>query len=176
MVITGDHGEMLGAGGGPIGHGWKLTPELANVPLIIMDPLKRGTAINETVGSQVDLLPTILDKLGIPVPRDQLYQGVSLYSPQAQEERMIYLNSFSQYAILQGRKLIFGDRKTQRGQTVFTIQNEGARALFIKSEELPTMPVAISSFDAFQENLLRNYQNYCRTTQPTASKLISLAE
>jgi len=38
IVITADHGEMLGVKGGPIGHGWVVTPELANIPLIIMDP------------------------------------------------------------------------------------------------------------------------------------------
>src|SRR5207245_9013358 len=38
VVITNDHGELLGANGGPIGHGWAITPELVNTPLIIIDP------------------------------------------------------------------------------------------------------------------------------------------
>src|SRR4029079_16390584 len=39
VVITNDHGEMLGGKeDGNIGHGWKITPQLANTPLIIMDP------------------------------------------------------------------------------------------------------------------------------------------
>lgn len=168
VIITGDHGEMLGAGGGAVGHGWALTPELANVPLIIMDPAQSKAALNETVGSQVDLLPTILDKLGLPLPADQLYQGVSLYSVEAQAERTVYLNSFSQYAVMQGRKLVFGDRATQRGATAnqgrnaFLMQNEAGRSAFIEAEPFPTTPTIISDFDAFQENLLRNYSHYCR--------------
>ncbi len=165
VIITGDHGEMLGSGGGAVGHGWALTPELANVPLIVMDPTQTKAAMNETVGSQVDLLPTILDKLGLPLPAAQLYQGVSLYSVEAQAERTVYLNSFSQYAVMQGRKLVFGDRATQRGatgRTAFLMQIEANRSVFIEAEPFPTSPTVISNFDAFQENLLRNYSHYCQ--------------
>ncbi|MFO1512696.1 MAG: sulfatase-like hydrolase/transferase [Verrucomicrobiota bacterium] len=31
VVITSDPGEMLGENGGPMGHGWRVTPQLANV-------------------------------------------------------------------------------------------------------------------------------------------------
>src|SRR5262249_9015784 len=58
VVITDDHGEMLGGDGGPIGHGWLLSPELVNAPLILLDPQKPGFRINQAIGSQVDLLPT----------------------------------------------------------------------------------------------------------------------
>src|SRR5947208_7858083 len=75
VVITDDHGEMLGGEDGPIGHGWLLTPELANAPLIIMDPANVGYRINKAVGSQVDLLPTLCDRLRIPLPATELYQG-----------------------------------------------------------------------------------------------------
>ena len=68
VVITNDHGERTGADGGPIGHGWVITPELANAPLIIMDPQNPGYHLNYTLGSQIDLLPTLLDLLKIPVP------------------------------------------------------------------------------------------------------------
>src|SRR6185295_7788194 len=74
VIITDDHGELLGAQGGPIGHGWLLTPELANAPLIIMNPEQRRYRVNLTVGSQVDLLPTVLELLDIPLPTGQLYQ------------------------------------------------------------------------------------------------------
>ena len=68
VVITNDHGEMMGANGGSIGHGWAITPELANTPLIIMDPQNPGYHLNYTLGSQIDLLPTLLDLLRISVP------------------------------------------------------------------------------------------------------------
>ena len=169
VIITDDHGEMLGENGGPIGHGWVVRPELANIPLIIMDPDHPGYRLNNTVGSQVDVLPTILDLLGIPLPSDQLYQGASLYSSFAKGDRKIYLNSFQQYAIIEGHRFLCGDRESEISAAArnspfqaFSIANEGARTIFseIQSTNL-TLP-SISPFDQFQENLLENYEHYSR--------------
>jgi arylsulfatase A-like enzyme len=176
VVITSDHGEMLGEDGGPIGHGWALTPELANVPLIIMNPDKRGYSINQTVGSQVDLLPTILDILGISCPANQLYQGVSLHSTNAQTDRVIYLNSFGQYAVIQGRNIFVGDRTEKPSDSrikAFTMQNKGARTTFLESQTQPSLPCSIGDFDAFQENLLRNYAHYRNLVHPLNTALSS---
>ena len=174
VIITDDHGEMLGENGGPIGHGWAVTPELANIPLIIMNPDKPGYHINNTVGSQVDLLPTILDLLGIAVPQDQLYQGISLYSAAAQTDRTIYLNSFQQYGIIKGHRLICGNRETEvRGVTpdpflkVFIITNNGASTMFSEMPSTNVSSPSISQFDKLQENFLQNYSHYCQAIQST---------
>lgn len=111
VVITADHGEMLGQDGGPTGHGWKLTPQLANVPLIIMDPGRTGYRINNHIGSQVDLLPTVLDVLGLPLPAGELYQGQSLQTTEQNPGRTIYLNSYADYAVITGNELRFGNRQ-----------------------------------------------------------------
>jgi phosphoglycerol transferase MdoB-like AlkP superfamily enzyme len=167
IVITADHGEMLGENGGPVGHGWALTPELANVPLIIMNPERPGYRINDTIGSQVDIMPTILDLLGIPIPPRQLYEGASLYSPGLDNHRAIYLNTFRQYGIIEGANFISGDRETEKGgaasdsRKMFGIQNEGSHTSFVEEDTTEKAP-AISSFDQFQRNLLRNYSDYCR--------------
>ena len=172
VIITDDHGEMLGENGGLIGHGWAVTPELANIPLIIMDPDKPGYHINKTVGSQVDLLPTTLDLLGIAVPQGQLYQGVSLYSDSAQTDRTIYLNSFQQYGIIKGHRLICGNRETEvRDVTtdpfakVFTITNNGASTTFSEVPSTNAPSPSISQFDKFQENFLQNYSHYRQAAQ-----------
>ena len=169
VVITDDHGEMLGENGGPIGHGWAVTPELANIPLIIMDPDHPGYHLNYTIGSQVDLLPTILDLLGVPIPPDQFYQGTSLYSSSAQTGRMVYLNSFQQYAVIEGHRFLRGDRETETAAAsnnssfkVFAISNNGAHTSFPEMNASNVSPPSISRFDAFQENLLQNYDHYRR--------------
>ena len=173
VIITDDHGEMLGENGGPIGHGWAVTPELANIPLIIMDPGKPGYHdVNDTIGSQVDLLPTILDLLGIALPQGGLYQGASLYSGAAQTDRTIYLNSFQQYGFVKGRRLVCGTRETgaQGGLTnssvkVFAITNNIAHTIFSEMHSSGTPPPAILQFDAFQENFLQNYAHYQQAMQ-----------
>jgi arylsulfatase A-like enzyme len=165
IVITDDHGEMLGENGGPVGHGWAVTPSLVNIPLIIMDPARRGYMINDTVGSQVDLLPTILDRLNIPLPGGQIYQGTSLYSSALDNNRLIYLNSFQQYAIVRDRQLFCGDRAiedTKISDAFYLIANRGARTSFIQTNAPDVSIPPISRFDVFQENFLANYAHYCR--------------
>jgi hypothetical protein len=166
VIITDDHGEMLGQNGGPVGHGWAVTPALANIPLIIMDPGTPGYRINDTVGSQVDLLPTILDLLGISTPDDQLYQGTSLYSDRARADRTIYLNSFQQYGIIEGHCFIRGSRETDNSESetarTFAIVNDGAKTIFPETNFLSSPAPSIGKFDQFQENLLEYYSHYCQ--------------
>jgi hypothetical protein len=175
VVITDDHGEMLGAKGSSIGHGWVITPELANAPLIIMDPQNPGHHVKYTVSSQIDLLPTILDLLKIPVPSGQLYEGRSLYAPEAAENRLVYLNSYEQYGVLAGNHFLSGDRKADAASspgTAYAISNQGSQTLFTPDHTAQQRPLLIRPFDDFQENLLRNYSFYCKlvckTTQTAA--------
>jgi Sulfatase len=161
IVITDDHGEMLGENGGPIGHGWVVTPKLVNIPLIIMDPAKRGYTVNDAVGSQVDILPTILDLLNIQLPSGQVYEGTSLCSSDPDPDRLIYLNSFQQYAVVQDHQLACGDRENE-GEKSYAMSNQGARTFFTQVNT-PDFPLPlISQFDEFQENFLVNYAHYCR--------------
>jgi arylsulfatase A-like enzyme len=175
VVITDDHGEMLGAKGSSIGHGWVITPELANAPLIIMDPQNPGHHLNYTLGSQIDLLPTLLDVLKISVPSKQLYEGRSLYAPEAADHRLVYLNSYEQYGVLAGDQFLSGDRKADAASspgTAYAISNQGSQTLFTADHTAKQRPLLIRPFDDFQENLLRNYSFYCKlvckTTQTAA--------
>ncbi len=179
VVITDDHGEMLGAKGSPIGHGWVITPELANAPLIIMDPQNPGYHLNYALGSQIDLLPTLLDLLRISVPSKQLYEGRSLYAPEAADSRLVYLNSYEQYGVIAHKGFVSGDRKADEGgvscspRTVFAISNQGSKTIFTAEPATQAPRVLIRPFEEFQENLLRNYSFYCESVsspgQPAAT-------
>lgn len=170
IVITGDHGEMLGENGGPVGHGWAFTPELGNVPLIIMNPARHGYHVNGTLGSQIDILPTLLDLLGIPQSGSELYEGTSLYSANADPKRTIYLNTYEQFGILESGLLFCGNRNERtRIETqgrFFSYTNNDAQTIFRKLDHAPVgntnLTVSISDFDRFQANFLRNYLEYCR--------------
>jgi len=177
VIITNDHGEMLGAKGGPIGHGWALTPELANSPLIVMDPRKPGYHLNYTPGSQIDVLPTVLDRLGIPIPAGELYEGRSLDAEAGGEQRVVYLNTFQQYAVLSGHRLVFGQRSADpRGEVVprgsYLMSNHTSKTVFAQQGPSPDPPPSIRAFDDFQENLLRHYSFYqnCLRRGPTYSR------
>jgi hypothetical protein len=130
-----------------------------------MDPGHPGYRINHTIGSQVDLMPTILDSLGIALPTGQLYQGASLYSPNLNTNRTIYLNTFRQYGLIEGPHFITGDRETDKegsanSRQVFEIANEDSHTTFISSPQKAQTAPSISAFDTFQKNVLRNYSAY----------------
>lgn len=68
LVLAGDHGQHLGEHG-RVGHGFSLWQEVLQVPLLIRDPRETSSRrVAQRVGI-VDLMPTILDLLGLPVPR-----------------------------------------------------------------------------------------------------------
>jgi len=76
VVVTSDHGEEFGEHG-RIGHGLTLYDEVLRVPLILRLPriVPAGLRVPVQV-SLVDLMPTLLDLLHIPVP--DTAQGRSL--------------------------------------------------------------------------------------------------
>ncbi len=77
VVFAGDHGEGLGDHG-ELDHGLLLYQTTARVPLIIAHPrIAKGGSRREEVVSLVDLLPTIADAAGLPLP--DVVQGHSLW-------------------------------------------------------------------------------------------------
>jgi len=140
-----------------------------------MDPGHPGYRMNHTIGSQVDLMPTILDSLGIALPTGQLYQGASLYSPTLNTNRTIYLNTFRQYGMIEGAHFISGDRETDKSggansHDVFDIVNEGSHTMFVPSTRKAQNTPSILSFDSFQKNVLRNYLVYSHILPASLAK------
>lgn len=77
VVITGDHGEGLGER--HWAHGWHLYNEDVRIPLLIDDEPSSATYPDLSFAAQVDIAPTILDRLGLPIPPS--WEGESLVSP-----------------------------------------------------------------------------------------------
>lgn len=79
-VFVGDHGEAFYQHEGNFAHALFLYEENVHVPLIVVAPgLIEAPLRAEQVGSVIDIAPTLLDLVGLPVPR--AYQGRSLLSP-----------------------------------------------------------------------------------------------
>jgi arylsulfatase A-like enzyme len=76
VIVTADHGEAFGEHGA-LGHGLYLTDEVLRIPLIVRAPgeVPDGLRISAPV-SLVDVTPTVLGLVGIPVPEG--LQGLSL--------------------------------------------------------------------------------------------------
>jgi glucan phosphoethanolaminetransferase (alkaline phosphatase superfamily) len=76
VVVTGDHGEGLGER--HWAHGWHLYNEDIRIPMLFYDA-PAASYPDLTFGAQVDIAPTILDRLGLPIPES--WDGQSLLAP-----------------------------------------------------------------------------------------------
>ncbi|MCA9638690.1 MAG: sulfatase, partial [Myxococcales bacterium] len=74
IVFTSDHGEGLGDHG-TANHGPTIFDPEIRIPLVIHVPGREGAEIDATVGN-IDVLPTIVDLLGLPL--DPTHRGQSL--------------------------------------------------------------------------------------------------
>ncbi len=76
VVVTGDHGEGLGER--HWAHGWHLYNEDIRIPMLFYDA-PAASYPDLTFAAQVDIAPTILDRLGLPIPES--WEGQSLLAP-----------------------------------------------------------------------------------------------
>jgi len=83
VVVTGDHGEMLGEHGEAT-HGFFIYDAATHIPVIVAGPGVPAREVADQVRI-VDLMPTSLELLGVPVPRT--VQGTSLL-PLARGQRL----------------------------------------------------------------------------------------
>lgn len=78
VVVVGDHGEAFGRHG-QYGHGSSIYEENVHVPLILINGRLFKGERNPTIGGLIDVAPTILDLLDMPIPGS--WQGRSLFGP-----------------------------------------------------------------------------------------------
>lgn len=78
VVITADHGEALGENG-IYGHSFTVNTNQTLIPILIYDP-EKVTYTNTNYATTIDIAPTIIDRLGLPIPKT--WEGNSLYTRQ----------------------------------------------------------------------------------------------
>ena len=117
VVLSADHGESLGDHGLYFQHGSSLYESQIRVPLAILAPGVEPRSIEDPVGA-VDLMPTVLDRAGLPQPRGM--QGTSLTpwlegsAPPSARDRVLFVELGRKIAAIRGSlKLIWdGEKKT----------------------------------------------------------------
>ena len=76
IVVTGDHGEMLGEHG-ELNHGFFIYEGALRVPLVMRVPrAQAGSRQVDVPVSLIDIVPTVVSLVGAPVPKE--VQGVDL--------------------------------------------------------------------------------------------------
>ncbi len=109
VVVVADHGEGLGEHGEDT-HAMLIYDSVMRVPLILHVPgIVPPGRVEDRVVSTIDLLPTVLDLLGIDDPRSR--DGISLLDP-LPVDRAVYLESLTPY-LHNGWSPLFGLRRVQ---------------------------------------------------------------
>ena len=96
VIVTSDHGEDLGSryARNRFDHGHALRDELMKVPLVLYDPARDdGGRVVEAPVRSIDILPTVAELLGVPVPGDHAdgRSLVGLLDGEEQDERLALL-------------------------------------------------------------------------------------
>lgn len=112
VVVVGDHGEAFGQHD-QYGHGAKLYEENLHVPLVFIQPKVFTGEANPVVGGLIDLAPTILHLLNLPIP--SLWQGQSLLQPQRRGRVYFFAPwSTSLFGFREGTRKLIYDATHQR--------------------------------------------------------------
>ncbi len=96
IVVTSDHGEAFGEHS-MNWHGFELWEPLVQVPLLVCSPGARPHHV-PVKRSHIDLVPTLLDLMGLPLPGPKELSGQSLMPDllakpgEAYEERDVYID------------------------------------------------------------------------------------
>ena len=100
VVVTGDHGEALGERGS-YSHGHSVWEEGLRVPFVLLafGAAEPGELQAGAVASQVDIAPTLLRALGIPIP--STWQGEPLQ--EAANGRIVYFQQQQQIGLIDAR-------------------------------------------------------------------------
>jgi arylsulfatase A-like enzyme len=98
IAFTADHGETLWREQTPLkwSHGFQLSPDVIQVPLIVRLPGERGLPVYPGVSRSIDVHPTLLGLAGLPLEKgDDRVDGVDLSAALRGREPAPRLRAFS---------------------------------------------------------------------------------
>ena len=146
VVITGDHGEYLGENG-VFGHGRNVSTPQILTPILIYDP-EEVDYKNNHYATSIDIAPTIVDRLGLPIPDS--WEGVSLFSEEYNKQ-LTYHQQNDHYALVH--------RKGDKRYKFIYDQKTGNQELYELNSDLYETKNIIDSLDRDFVNTLRWYMN-----------------
>jgi arylsulfatase A-like enzyme len=179
VIVTSDHGEAFWEHGYHGHH--HVFEELLRVPLIVRGPgAPRGARRNDDVGL-LDLMPSLLGALGVPVPAAALGRDVGLLSAESAAPRDHF--AAANYPLEQ-RAGVRGDRKwfvqlTQRPQeAVFDLADDPreTRNLLDSAEMAEFLRSMRAEFEARKTRLREHRERHGLAPVPYASTVGRAAE
>lgn len=167
FVLVGDHGTMLGEVSGYYGHVWNASPDQMNVPFMIVHPRPLGLKVHEKAGSQVDILPTVLELLQLTSEFKLPLQGRSLFNNH--EPRPIALSSMRHRVLIENGYYYRFTTGNSSNFSIYQIRLDGEIPSFnhlsepMSIEAVRAAEKKIGRFFTLQDLFLKNYHHYFRT-------------
>jgi sulfatase-like protein len=121
-IVLGDHGEAFGQHEGNYGHTFQLYDENVRVPFLISAPGLLSHSIRaRRIVSLLDTAPTVLDVLGLPIPR--AYQGYSMLEGRSRMALFFTDYSLALVGLRDGPRKFIHDIRSGRSRW-FDIEND----------------------------------------------------
>jgi arylsulfatase A-like enzyme len=171
FVIVGDHGEAFGEHPGDFLHGGRIYDTAVRTPLLLVNPRLFAGQRSDRVGNHVDLVPTVLDLLGIPKP--PRHQGASLL--RGYQPHMIYFYADWQRHYLGLRdgqwKYIYNvDRERHELFDLTQDQVEQTNLAYRYPAQVEAYAKRVRNWEGFYQELIPNYERYVNGQDSCAGK------
>lgn len=175
LIVTSDHGELLGEHG-VMNHGSTVWEELLAIPCIVHSPNGGGAKEISRLTSSLDLLPTVFDIIGeLEWLRNKTkLDGVSILSPpEGHQERVLVVDSppavlperFKRYPmVLFEESKIARAARTSRYKYIW--RSDGTQFLFRAGGGEDQRDNLISSAPEVASDLLKEIRSFYESVQP----------
>jgi len=167
ILVTSDHGEAFGEHQ-LVGHGTLVYEDEVHVPLLVKYPGQTAARRVDAPVSHVDLMPTVLDCLGIRAPAQ--LQGRSLWSDGLQPDRTLFAESFPlEYFSKMDPRLNRIERAMRQGSWKLIVSSSGRHALYDLADDPAETHDLYAANPAEAQKLSALFYDWeCRLPRPSA--------
>ncbi len=154
IVFTSDHGELFGEHG-LLGHGQIHCEELLHVPLIFAGPGIPKSKREKNVISNLDLMPTLKDLLGIEYDNDMMGKSYSaLFSGGKIPDRILFFNEAANIIekkdkstlLMDGYKLVVTKMKSSLSYELFNLTSDPSELKNVSMENQTVLKKMLKEF------------------------------
>jgi arylsulfatase A-like enzyme len=129
VVVVGDHGEAFGRHN-QFNHASGIYEENLHVPCVLINPSFKGNH-QPGIGGLVDLAPTIMNQLGLPV--SEKWQGSDLFT-KTESDRVFFFTPWADF--------LFGYREGDK-KYIFNATKNITEMYDLKNDPLETVNIAM---------------------------------
>jgi phosphoglycerol transferase MdoB-like AlkP superfamily enzyme len=157
FVFVGDHGEAFDQHPGVVGHGFGSNSEMYRVPLLFWQPRLIAPQIIKFPTSHVDIVPTLLDLLGVSYDESKL-QGESVLRGVPNRKYIFTMDAYAKYVTAinqQMNKVSVGF--DQDDVTAFNLAKDPGEKIPLNENSFQPQIDAIIKFRNYQSRMIDTY-------------------